>query len=119
MPGRVKFATSPAPRPPLAALVANPTPPGQITRERVPSIGVRQPRDSVLSPIWLRRATGNQLLTDRPAAGPLRRARARYTQTAPVARSIPAADLDLQPLSVRLSVKVVESSEIVVASFGK
>ena len=74
MPGRVKFATSTAPRPPLAALVANPTPPGQITRERVPSIGVRQPRDSVLSPIWLRRATGNQLLTDRPAAGPLRRA---------------------------------------------
>ena len=31
--GRVKFATSPAPRPPLADLVSNPTPPGQITRE--------------------------------------------------------------------------------------
>jgi hypothetical protein len=29
-PGRVKFATSTTPRPPLADLVSNPTPPGQI-----------------------------------------------------------------------------------------
>jgi hypothetical protein len=34
MTGRVKFATSTAPRPPLANLVSNPTPPGQISRER-------------------------------------------------------------------------------------
>jgi hypothetical protein len=34
MPGRVKFATSTAPLPPLADLVSNPTPPGQISRER-------------------------------------------------------------------------------------
>jgi hypothetical protein len=34
MTGRVKFATSTAPRPPLADLVSNSTPPGQITRER-------------------------------------------------------------------------------------
>jgi hypothetical protein len=33
MPGRVKFATSTAPRPPLADLVSNLTPPGQISRE--------------------------------------------------------------------------------------
>ena len=40
MPGRVKFATSTAPRPPLADLVSNPTPPGQISRERaLPAIG--------------------------------------------------------------------------------
>jgi hypothetical protein len=32
MTGRVKFATSTAPLPPLADLVSNPTPPGQITR---------------------------------------------------------------------------------------
>jgi hypothetical protein len=35
MTGRVEFATSTAPRPPLADLVSNPTPPGQITREWV------------------------------------------------------------------------------------
>ena len=51
--------------------------------------------------------------------GPFAGQRARYTQTAPVARSIPVADLDLEPLSVKLSVKVVASSETVVASFGK
>ena len=34
MTGRVKFATSTAPRPPLADLVSNPTPLGQIARER-------------------------------------------------------------------------------------
>jgi hypothetical protein len=34
MTGRVKFATSTAPLPPLADLVSNPTPPGQIVRER-------------------------------------------------------------------------------------
>jgi hypothetical protein len=33
MTGRVKFATSTAPCPPLADLVSNPTPPGQIPRE--------------------------------------------------------------------------------------
>src|ERR1019366_4289077 len=33
-PGRIRFATSTAPRLPLADLVSNPTPPGQITRER-------------------------------------------------------------------------------------
>jgi hypothetical protein len=34
MTGRVKFATSTAPLPPLADLVSNPTPPGQISREQ-------------------------------------------------------------------------------------
>jgi hypothetical protein len=34
MTGRVKFATSTAPLPPLADLVSNPTPSGQISRER-------------------------------------------------------------------------------------
>jgi hypothetical protein len=34
MPGRVKFATSTVPRPPLADLVSNLTPPGQISRDR-------------------------------------------------------------------------------------
>jgi hypothetical protein len=33
--GGVKFETSSAPRPPLAELVSNPTPPGQILREWV------------------------------------------------------------------------------------
>jgi len=35
MPGRVAFATSTAPRLPLAELVSNPTPPGQILHVRV------------------------------------------------------------------------------------
>src|SRR5664280_1466175 len=42
--GRVKFATSTAPRPPLAELVSNPTPPGQITRERASLIAERLSR---------------------------------------------------------------------------
>ena len=44
--GRVKFVTSTAPRPPLADLVSNPTPPGQISRERAASVDVRRGRDS-------------------------------------------------------------------------
>ena len=39
MTGRVKFATSTAPRPPLADLVSNPTPPGQISRDWAASVG--------------------------------------------------------------------------------
>ena len=39
--GRVKFATSPAPHLPLADLVSNPTPPGQIAREPASWVGVR------------------------------------------------------------------------------
>lgn len=41
-PGSVKFATSTAPHPPLTGLVSNPTPPGQIARERV-SVIQQQP----------------------------------------------------------------------------
>jgi hypothetical protein len=46
MTGRVKFATSTAPSPPLADLVSNPTPPGQLAREWVSSVDVRLGRDS-------------------------------------------------------------------------
>ena len=45
MTGRVEFATSTAPRPPLADLVSNPTPPGQISRDRASSVGVCLGRD--------------------------------------------------------------------------
>src|ERR1019366_3171090 len=44
-PGSVEFATSTAPRSPLADLVSNPTPPGQITRDRASSVGERLGRD--------------------------------------------------------------------------
>jgi hypothetical protein len=46
MTGRVEFATSTAPLPPLADLVSNSTPPGQITREWASSVDVRLGRDS-------------------------------------------------------------------------
>ena len=45
MTGRVEFATSTAPRPPLADLVANSTPPGHFTRERMSKIHGRCDRD--------------------------------------------------------------------------
>jgi hypothetical protein len=42
---RVKFATSTASRLPLAELVSNPTPPGQISCEWMPSVAVQLGRD--------------------------------------------------------------------------
>jgi hypothetical protein len=43
--GRVVFETSTAPRPPLADLVSNPTPPGQITREQAASVILSRHRE--------------------------------------------------------------------------
>ena len=45
MPDRVEFRTSTEPHLPLADLVSNPSPPGQITREWASSIGVRLGRE--------------------------------------------------------------------------
>jgi hypothetical protein len=45
MTGRVKFATSTAPRPPLADLVSNPTAPGQIPRDRASLVNVQLARE--------------------------------------------------------------------------
>jgi hypothetical protein len=45
MTGGVKFATSTAPRPPLADLVSNPTPPGQISRDRASLVIVQLARE--------------------------------------------------------------------------
>src|ERR1017187_4990276 len=46
MAGRVSFATRTAPRPPLTELVSNPTPPGQIARERVSLVDDQPGRES-------------------------------------------------------------------------
>jgi hypothetical protein len=45
MTGRVKFATSTAPCSPLADLVSNPTPPGQLTREQAASVSLSLRRE--------------------------------------------------------------------------
>jgi hypothetical protein len=45
MTGRVEFATSTAPHPPLADLFSNATPPGQITRERAASVILSRHRE--------------------------------------------------------------------------
>lgn len=57
MTGRVKFATSTAPLPPLADLVSNSTPPGQITREWVSLVVDQLAREIGLpvfyNPLWI------------------------------------------------------------------
>jgi hypothetical protein len=60
----------PAPCLPLAVLVANPTPPGQVTRERASRVHIRLTRDSS----WKASLNLQPSSKLRPAAGPLRRA---------------------------------------------
>ena len=64
-PGRVKFATSPAPSPPLAELVSNPTPAGHIAREPVSLVFDPACRDLCVQEFC--KATGLICGTDRAA----------------------------------------------------